>query len=259
MSLNFFVIKKFAGYSMLGFLPTIFFVIGSLYGLMIGVGCFFVGGLLGVILANMLIKNPFTDMLEGKGLLVLKIDSTGVIQPFILSLVQPFVRGKLGGEEVNDVYDRNAVYNLAPPLKAGEFREDGDNFSFSLSNDQFNKARFGMWQYPVLIYNAQIGSLITKDSLANMEKGSFAEHFILYLNKVAENLDRNIRDFGRYVVEHLKPQDGNFFTRNIFWIVIVVLIVILGILFAPTIMSAMKGAGGAALSGLNGAGAAVGG
>lgn len=204
-----------------------------------------VGSLLAIVLANFLLNNPFRAMLEGKGLLTLNIDSTGILRPFISSLSQPYIKGRLGGDDVNDVYDRSTVIQMAAPVVGGKAIYDGKTVKIEISEDDFNRSRFGLYQYPTMIYNAQIKSLLTKDVLSDTEKDSFAEHGILYLNRKLEELTSIVRDFGRYVVELTKPKD-KWYNNKFFWIVLIVGAIILLLLFAKPVIEAFMGMGGSA-------------
>ena len=92
MPINVLVIKKYAALLMAGFLPVMLFMIANIYyGFWAGLILLFVGMILSIILGNILLANPFTSMLEGKGLLALNIDSTGIIIPFLIGLQAPYV------------------------------------------------------------------------------------------------------------------------------------------------------------------------
>lgn len=248
--LNWFSVKKWAALLVNILMPVIFFFVGiQFYGFWVGLGCLLVAGIVSFLLANMLLKNPFTEMIEGKGLLCINIDSTGVLRPFIVALNQPYIKGALDkNTPVNDVYDRSAVLQMSNPLKTGRASLMGDKIEIdldgektTLSEKEFNAARFGLWQYPVLIYNNQIKSLVTKDDLSNTEKDSFAEHGVLYLNRKLEELTSTLRDFGRYIVELTKPK-GSFIGSSWFWIIIVILFIVLGLLFARPLFNVISGA-----------------
>lgn len=259
--LNVFVIKRWATLILAGFIPTISFVIGmNFYNFWIGLILLFVGIMVCMFMGSMLLKNPFTMMLEGKGLLCLNIDSTGVIKPLILKVMKPYVKGKIDNfEHVDDVYDRSTVLNLANPTKEGEIKVKGEDVEITaydkegnlkLSVDEFNASRFGLYHYPVLIYNGQIKSLVTKDFLSEKEKNTFAEHGILYLNRKLEELTGTLRDFGRYVVELTKPK-GSIFQNKWFWIIMLVALVIMALLFAKPILSSLSGASQTLTSGFS--------
>ena len=249
--LNPFIIKRWIATTLSGFFPTLSFAICTVfYSYWIGLASFFITFIIMFFLTKILLSNPFTDMLEGKGLLVISIDSTGIIKPFLIGLKQPYVTGSLDGEKVRDVYDRNTVYQLAAAAKncgKQEKTKDG-KVIITLDDEKFNKSRFGMYQYPVLLYNKQVKSLITKDFLSEQEKESFAEHGILYLNKKMEELTSVVRDFGRYVVELTKPKE-EFWKNKWLWFFLIGGIILLALLLGKPVieqfMSLGKGVGGA--------------
>jgi len=241
---NFFVIRKYGALSIAGCLPTMGFFIGlTFYGFYMGIGCFLACLGVGIFAAAKLTQNPFSLMTEGKGILVFNMDSTGIIRPFIASLNPPFIKGSFNKESMNDVYDRSSVLSLAPPIKNGTANMEKNKIVIELEEGAFNSSRFGMFHYPVIIYNSQIKSCITKDFLSEQEKLSFAEHGVLYLNRKLEELTSVVRDFGRYVVELTKPKES-IFKNKWFITALVVFAIIMVILFAKPILNSLGGIGG---------------
>lgn len=249
---NVFIIRKWAALLMVGLLTTIAFYIGiQVYkNLWAGLG-FMAGGLLiSVLIAQALLANPFSAMLEGAGVLTWNIDSTGIIQPFIMRVEAPYIVGKLDHKLNSDVFDRSTVYQLKAPVKAGFVQQgtgkDGvKRLAIVVDEDEYNSARFQLYQYPTILYNNQINSVITKDFLSGVEKTLFAEHTILYLNRKMEELTSAIRDFGRYVVESLKPSAIS--GKTIAIAILIIGLVILGAIFLPQIIATIQGQGGAAV------------
>lgn len=239
---NAFVIKKYAGLAMAALVPMISYSITLLYfpfSIAISVSMFM--ALMMSIVANKLLDNPFRGMIEGKGLLVFNIDSTGIVRPFLASLDQPYIKGKLFGKKVTDVYDQQAVYRLSTPgVAKAELNENDKELKFILDEESFNKSRFGMFHYPVLIYNNQIKSLITKDFLGDQELKIFSDHQILNLNRKTEELGSYLRDFGRYIVESLKPA-SNLLSSIWPYILLGGVVIVLLVLFGPQIMAAIQG------------------
>lgn len=247
MAFNPFVMKKWGALFLVGFVCIIAYVIGMVmynnffYGLI-----FFACGLvISILIANMLLTNPFTKMLEGKGILCLNIDSTGIITPFIVKVIAPYIKGKIGKEPVNDVFNRDTTMSLKPPRQNGTatFITEGENrggLKIELNEETYNQGRFGLFHYPVIIYNQQIKSLLTKDFISGMEKDAFAEHGVLYLNRKMEELTSVLRDFARYVVETIKPK-GSIFGSKWVIIIIVILIIVLLAMFAPAIIQQISG------------------
>lgn len=263
--LNPFVIKKWGALLLTGLVTTIVFYSALVFtgNLLIACGFMAAGLTISALISNLLLDNPFRAMIEGKGILALNIDSTGVIRPFIMNVRPPYIEGLLGQNLATDVYDREMVYNLAAPQEAG-FLQQGEGkdgkvrMAMILSEEEYNKARFALFHFPVIIYNEQIRSLITKDFLSEQEKATFAEHGVLYLNRKMEELTSAIRDFGRYVVEQLKP---NKFTISptLIWIFIIIGIVGLAIWLLPQIFPGMQQAAGNLVEGTAGAVQRVGG
>lgn len=255
MVINTFIVKKYAALLLLGFIPTICFVWGDIVykNYWLSLAMFGGGLLLSFLLANLLLSDPFRKMVEGKGIMLIDLSSTGIVRPLICTVKQPYITWKIAGQWFKDIFNRSTVSNLAEPKvikNCIETIKEGENtggIKLEISAEQYNKARFGMWHYPVLFFNGQIGSLITKDWLGEMEKDIFAEHTVLYLNRKMEELSSNVRDFGRYIVEQLRPKTGIWGSKWV-WIIIVIFLIIIGVLFAPAIIDAVKGQMGGAVS-----------
>lgn len=242
--LNSFVIKKFSALCIPAFFGTGFFFVGLMnYSLLYAILLFSAGLLVGSIVGNVLLRNPFTALLEGKGLLVLNVDSTGIISPFIVNIVDSYVRGRLFGKNISDIFDRKATYQLKNPIVGkGDLKVEDEKIKIELTEEKFNQSRFALFHYPCLIWNNQIQSIVTKEFLSEQEKSSFAEHTILNLQRRMESLSNNVRDFARHVVDiGTKPVQG-FFARNK-WVIIILIIVcgVLGVMFIPKIISAFQG------------------
>jgi len=260
--------KKYAAILMAGMLCTISFYIGvSIYkNLLLAMGLLAIGLLVSMVAGILLLRNPFTLLLEGKGILALDINSTGVIKPFIVKVNAPFISAKYNGKMINDVFDRETVMQFATPIKAKmqlEKKENGNVViqldqkelmhlkhktqegitTIELTEKEYNSGRFALFHYPCIIWNSQVGSILTKDFLSEAEKTTFAEHTIIYLNRKMEELTSIVRDFGRYVVELTKPQGSGFGGKWV-WIIIGIGAVILGIIFIPSIIETIKGSAG---------------
>lgn len=241
MALNPFVIKRNAATIMSALLPTIAFYVGIVfYNLWIALGLLLIFMLLMMFTSKLLLSNPFTNMLEGKGLLVFNIDSTGMIRPFLMSVASPFIKGRFGKRDINDVWDRESTMQMSPvEKKAGLVISEG-KMQITLNEAQYNKARFQMNHFPVLIWNDQLKTFLTKDYFSSLEKDAFAQHLMLYLNRVVEILTHATRDFARHVVDTLRP-DKQWYQNKWIMIVIIIFVGILLIMLAPAIMNAVGG------------------
>lgn len=275
--LNPFLIRKYAALLIASFVPGVLLTIGSMfYNFWLGLGLFMIGAILATILGTMFLKNPFTTMLEGKGLLAIDMASPGILRAFNISLKQPYIGGKLGGEDIEDVFDRDAVMLLAPPEEVEGVEEEeegldgmkntlikdaityeGKNINIRLSEKAFHRAKFQFNQYPVILFNSQLKTIMTKDFFAMREKDMFANHPIIYLNQKMQELTSIVRDFARYIVEQTRPKNSVFANKWV-WVIIIIGIVVLLAIFAKPLISVIQGAtsaGGAAIQ--SAAGAAV--
>lgn len=246
-------IKKYAALILPPFLTTTAFAIGNMfYNFWAGLGAMLFSLLFCILISNMLLKNPFSNMLEGKGMLGINLDSTGILSFFNLRVLPPYLQGKFFGKEINDVFDRNCVFSIDPPNKEdGSVRYNNDgSVEMVMKKNIANKARFQALQYPCMIWNNHIKSFITKEFISEKEKDTTAEHGLLYLNRKVEELTSVMRDFARYVVETTKPKINFFQGKGGILLIVGVIIVfiIIAILFGPAIWSTLQNtAGGGAI------------
>lgn len=255
-----YLVRKYSAIIMAQLMAVMAMYFGIVFlGLLWGVGLMVVGMLIGLPLAALLLRTPFNGMLEGKGLLALNMDSTGIIQAFIMRLDSPFIRGRVKNKDVTDVWDRETTFTLQAPVEAppAKFDDKTGKLTLSLDSSQLSQARFGFQQYPVFIYNQQINSLLTKDFFAEKEKQLFTDHQILYLNRKVEELTTYTLHFARGVVELLKPK--RVLGSPTFWVAVIVfaVLVILGIMFAPSIIEAAGGAASGATDAVGNVGGAI--
>lgn len=241
--LNPFVIKKNIVLLLLPMLSVIFFAVGMFfYNFWIGLALVGVSLLVNFLIGKLLLSNPFTSLLEGKGMLAIDLNSTGVLQPFIVNAQLPYIKGKLNNQVVDDVFSRDIVHSLAIPKinKAPLVVNEDGSVDLHLSEIELNKARFAMYHFPVLLYNSTLKTFFSKEILSNLERANFANNGLLYLNLKVAELSNNIRDFARYIVETLKPK-GDLFKNKWVWIIIIILFGVLGAIFLPEIINSIGG------------------
>lgn len=246
---NVFIFKKWTALILASCLSTITFaVVATFYGFMWAIVGFLVSMILGVVIGNLLLDNPFRSILEGKGILFFDLNSTGIIKISILGVRAPFVTGKIDGKQIKDCFDRNAVVQVAEPKEEKDaVTTENGVMTIRIKEEDYAKSKFALYHYPALIWNDQIKSFITKDFLSEKEKETFSEHTVIYLNRIMEELTSLIRDFARYVVETLKPKES--FTKGwLFWVIIIGALILLGALFLPKVIEAIQGGAGEAVS-----------
>lgn len=239
--INPFILKKYLALTISAMVPLMcFYISSSYYGLYYGLGFLVLGLILSYIICSMLLKNPFTLMLEGRGFLTLDLSSTGIIIPFITNLnpkEKRFIIGRPNNKELEDIFDRNTVLQISEPIKLKKAMEEKDGIlTIKLDKKAYNSARFSMLHYPVLIWNSQLNSLLTKDFLSDNEKSMFAEHTVLYLHQKTKQLIDASTNFGRHVVDLLKPKN-EFLKSGWVWVIIIGALIVIAFMFAPKIVS----------------------
>lgn len=255
MKLNMFKIKKWSALFLVGFLPTLIFFMFILfgYGLIFAIIAWIISVILSIILFNFIVKHPILQLLEGEGLLVLTLDSTGVIKPFIAKVIEPFLSIN---ENKTTIFDRDMIFYMKKPTKAtlsklseedaknelkDAFNENYDYYILKYKKEDATKITFGFEHFPVLIYNKNLDIFLTKDALANLETEGVIKHLVLYLKKKVEELTSIMRDFARHVIEMTKPKKPYEFLHSWwFWIIILIIFIILAVMFIPSILEIFK-------------------
>lgn len=259
--LNVFKMRKYAALVLPQLVSVVLFFVGLIYYDLVGGIIFFMIALvLGILIGVMLLRNPFTDMVEGAGILVIDMNSTGVLQPFIVRLDNPYIEGLFRGQRIKDIFNRDATQVITPPVIAEKRAkiDDKGGLTIELTKDDYNRNRFALFHYPVLVWNSNVKSFLTKDWFSEKEKSAFAEHTVLYLNQVMKELTTVVRDFGRHIVDNLRPQENSILGNKWVWIIIIIFIGVLAVMFAPAIMSALSGVSGTVSGAAGTAGGAVG-
>lgn len=257
--INPYKMKKMFAITFTAMAPTVAFYLSiQLLNLMFALIIFLLLCLISYLMSIKMLKNPFSDMLEGKGMLAFDLTSTGILKPFLIQPQMPMVTGKLNGKTIRSVFDRNAVFTLKPPHNQKEpmiiENKNGEVvYKFNLKENEYSDNRFLLHPVPVMIYSSILGTFITKEWLSNKESETFAQHQILYLNRALEDHDKDMKHFVRYVINLLKPKAGGMAGNWVTWIIIVVVILILGAFFAPKFLPMATNT----ISGLTSGGSAI--
>jgi len=205
MMLNIFKIKRLVSY----FIPSLFslgtFIILIITGgglLLSIVGTVFVGLALGYGMYRWT-KHPVLAILEGEGLLVLTIDSKGVIRAQLARIIR----------------DIDTVKLLLPNGKEILFKREELTYLMFGSD-------IGL---PVILYNEVLGMPIKKEDLMEKEKLYLSHTALEIYHKVSE-LSRYMRDFARYIVEQMKPRRLGILGDWKTIIIIIIIILIIGVI-----------------------------
>jgi len=253
--LNPFKIKKWMACLFPSMITAVFFAVGmQFFGFFIGIGFMLLGALLGTMLGAMLLRNPYTKMLEGNGIMAWNIDSTGIINPFIVHLDSPYIKGFYKKKEIRDVWDRNTVMQLADPKEIKGTIQDG-MIEFKIPKAQVSTDRFIHYTRPVILYNEQLGSIMTKDMFASKESYGFVNHQLTFLVRLVEYLNITMTNVARTVTDlALKPQDKGKYVKWLVYIVIGILVIAaiyVGVKYAPQMIGSIGGAAKTATAGIS--------
>jgi hypothetical protein len=248
MPLNFFRVKKWSALFLVGILPVILFIIfiDAGYGLLMSAMGSLVMAIIGIPIFSLIVRHPLLKLIEGGGLLVMTFDSTGVIDTFLAQVRPPFVRSTYHNEPADSLYDRDTVWYMKMPKKAtlrNVKTDDPNEITMELKYKKADETKitYAFGSLPCLIWNKNMQTFMSKDSLAKMEVESVIKHLVIYLKKKTEELTSVLRDFARYVVETTKPQKPrSIFSNWIFWVAIIIAIVIIAYLFLPQIESTVQ-------------------
>lgn len=252
--LNPFKIKKWVALILAGMIPTVLFTIVSMIqDFLWGIIVWILAVIFMVLIGFKLLNNPFSDLLEGKGLLAVNMDSKGLLQFFIVGVGEGVLRSNFQGKNIGGVFDRDNVANFSVPVKTEskvQRTEDG-GLKWEISGDELNDTRFAFNQYPLLIWNDMSGTFISKSELGKFEREIISYDKVSFLAKKAERLSDAMLNFGRHLVDQLKPKPGMFGAMPT-WLVILLGVIIMAIV-GVFLFKAMQGGGFGALGSAAGA------
>ena len=246
--INWFKVKKYVTFLLVAAFPLMafFYTLMKMHDLIYATAAWLGATVAMMFVASRMLRHPMMQMVEGDGLLAMTIDSTGLVQPFLLKVTPPFMRGKLNSKEVEDVWDRDATFYIKPP-KNGSLTvakgEDGELYEIIVLGrvgEDYNDKLFGFEGHLMFIFSKTLNCFLTKQALAEMETKSLIKHAVFYLNMKVEELTRLLRDFARYIVEQTKPKKF-FGLGNWFWILIVAAVLIILLLMLPAFLDVFTG------------------
>jgi hypothetical protein len=243
MPINVYKIKKWSAGFLMAFLPTLTFLVMIISADFIqALVSFFIMVPLSTFIGFKLIHHPLIDYLEGKGLLVWTIDSTGAIETFIVNVASPFLEGTFRKKRIETIFNRETMNYMSHPTKitghvqASAKNPDIQELTLKIPKKDKNSIQFGFGHFPVLIYNKNLETFISKDAFANFEKDTFIRHMVLYLNRKVEDLTSQLRDFARYIVEQTRPKASIWGAGWVKWMLLFIGIFAVAILLGPYII-----------------------
>lgn len=247
------VVKKWGAFWMVGFMPALVFWMTLLSsGFIIAMLALFMTIPIMALLGSIMISHPLRKLIEGKGMLTMTWDSTGVIETFNVNADPPFVRGIFNKKTRETMFDREIVNYLLPPqdgklVEATMINAQGKAVGkrkvlLMPTNEEKPDYLFSFGSYPTFIYNKNLGNFLQKSLLSDFETNTFVKHMVLHLLKKTEELSIHVRDFARYVVEATRPKKKFWDTSNIwFWVILGIAILVIAALIGPMVLQAFSG------------------
>lgn len=245
MPINLYKIKKWGAGFIMAFMPTMTFLIFIITTDFIqSIIAFLIVTPVAILLGNRLMSHPVLQYLEGKGLLVLTFDSTGTIESYLVNVNNPYISGMYRGKKAETIFDRDSVFYMGAPQKVEGTMVEDPNYeiiNLKVPKNKRNEYMFGFQHFPVLIYNKNLETFLTKEALADLEKDTFVKHMVLYLNRKVEDLTASLRDFARYIVEQTRPRTSWLSSGALKWILLIGVIILLVVILAPFIIETFEG------------------
>lgn len=233
--------------------PFFMFVIGVILNVNIIYSA--IGWILGlvvmIVIFQRLTAHPLNSLIEGKGFLCISISSNGIIDMFLLTTRPPYVENKERG--IKTLYDRAKVFYMHAPkdaditeIKRGlvdkPIKHNKKAFLISYDKDDETGITYAFKQYPCMIWNASTKAFLSKDFLNSGELSNELMHMVQHIRDTTEDLNNNMRDFGRYAVELTRPK-GKLWENKIFLLMMglfVLFVVIMGIMFLPDLIGGLS-------------------
>jgi len=224
---------KWAGsYALVGLVPTVFFfaflVMKNFWW---GLGGLFLSFIPAKILAYKIIKHPFTEMLQGQGMIAFTLDSSGVMVPFIVKQNLGKIYSLFENIEKTSVFNRKNVAYLSPPregdLVVGLYEDKkgkvvGKDIFIKIPKKMYEYS-FRFDQYPVLLFDKNSKRWLPKDFFQEKEM-EYKKNMMLELEQKLEDVGRNIRDFARYIIEKSRPTKSHTLAKRLLIVFLVVLV-----------------------------------
>ena len=241
MPVNFYKVKKWGAGAMMSFMPVMTFLLMIIFtDLIQSIIAILMVIPVSIMLGFRLMNHPVMQYLEGNGLLVLTFDSTGTIDTFLVNVKNPYISGEYRCKKTETIFDRNSIFYMGAPQKINGIPEDNPNYEIlklQIPKKDKNEHLFGFQHFPVLIYNKNLETFLTKELLANIEKDTFVKHMILYLNRKVEDLTSSLRDFARHIIEQTRPKKSFLDSLGAMkWIMLIIVIGVLLAIGAPLIL-----------------------
>jgi hypothetical protein len=178
-----------------------------------------------IIIARKLSDTPLRKIDEGEGLMIIDLNSRGVIKTYTAIVKPPFLNIKTNDKEISTLYDRNASFSFELPenIKQVQYIEKGDKKYLVMELPE--KKHYFQFEnfYPAFLIDTNTGFIFDKERIGKLEEKYMTKTDLNYLKVKVDELSAILRDFARYVVEQLKPKPA-LFGNWVFWLVLMLII-----------------------------------
>lgn len=259
-----------------GILKTMSFLMVALLPLMAVFMLLFIGlpalGVMagGILLAVTLVlffntltsMNPWIRAIQGKGILIMDINSTGVGKVYNAIVRNNPIGGvdleiDFGGGNVEKMaYERSITHRIKAPIKAiisfAKGKRTIDNSQepgvmIKLTDDKYQQS---IWKFDYLtfaFYDSVAGVLLTKPVLSDTEKQLMIEYISLNEWRELKSLNIQMRNFTRGIFDMIANKMGGLASNPMIIIIIVIVvllvIVVAAIIFMPGLAEQVLGTG----------------
>jgi len=256
--------KRIGVYILGGILPFLTFFLGLVFigDVNIASVIAIVMAFLSAFLCNMVSSSPWVRAVEGDGIICLNIASTGIIEPYILKVENPYAVGKILGKVRKMFFDRAAINYLLDPKKGlmKESPNNPDKMIIEVENPfnktDFNAKRFDLQGSTCFIYNEQLKNFITKDFLNEKEQGMFLKNQAMSVYLQLEDVKENLHYYASFVNQKLMKD--KVFGVDMRLLALLLIVLIVAALFGPSIIDLINSVFSRASTSIGGATNSVG-
>jgi hypothetical protein len=178
-----------------------------------------------IIIARNVSDTPLRRIDEGEGLMIIDLNSKGIIKTYTATIKSPFINIRTNEKEISTLYDRDASFSFELPedIKQVQYVEkDGKKYLVMELPEKKHYFQFENF-YPTFIINTNAGFIYDKERIGKLEEKYMTKTDLNYLKVKLDELSAILRDFARYVVEQLKPKPS-IFGNWIIWLIIMLII-----------------------------------
>lgn len=237
-----------------------FSIFGVIIIFLVAIGTLFYGGILSGLLFGIIgmmplyflvsgfLNDPLFQLVDGKGILCLGVDSTGYITPYNAEVALPNIFMKVRGKVIDGTFDRKITDYLADPKKANAYiePESGDLY-LRLPKKDIKKKEFRLaGARPTFFYNEKTGTFWDKDTLAGMESKTITENLAVLTLMRFRTFIAAVGALNKHFADLHKPNRMLELLSSP-WIkalIIIILIVVVIMFLAPNLPTIMSSFGG---------------